>query len=407
MLDLVNPVVLLPIIHFSKLRSGRLKGSAVYCLWKKKPSKSKLGQRDLLLWVIWSRLIWRSQTFGGESVRSLAYVSKAKCVHAISILRLTLIPASPTHPPTPPPILAPFLPPLPYSSPALPYSAPIFCGTSCGPRGGGRDLLWASRRHKFGSTGFFPPHNIQKLPRLGRLASKREVGPTCTNLPAHNPPPISSFIGQKNLLVAGKEKVIKGLIENGRPGRVHNGDINKQPDAKNPSFLYKILQKYLYWSRTWFNANSPCKRIDILQLCALPPLFQTVGTRVLQVTHFTCGGNSITVETLETWADEEFYSPCVSSESLRLKIPHHTGYIQINYIWNTWDLSGWGILFTLCFFRVITFANSWSHRLQLIWLHLKNLRLKQMRRKGVKYFAQLMFLQSQNNRKFHEHTGYN
>ena len=109
---------------------------------------------------------------------------------------------------------------------------------------GGRDLLWASRRHKFGSTGFFPPHNIQKLPRLGRLASKREVGPTCTNLPAHNLLS-SSFIGWKNLLVAGKEKVIKGLIGNGRPGRVHNGDINKQPDAKTPSFLYEILQTYL------------------------------------------------------------------------------------------------------------------------------------------------------------------
>ena len=102
MLDLENLVALIPIIHLSKLRSVRLKGSSVYCLWKKKPSKSRLGQHDLLLWVIWSRLIWRSQTFWGKSVKSLAYVSEAKCVQCMQSQfwdsHSYLSPPPPTHP---------------------------------------------------------------------------------------------------------------------------------------------------------------------------------------------------------------------------------------------------------------------------------------------------------------------
>ena len=31
------------------------------------------------------------------------------------------------------------------------------------------------------------------------------------------------------------------------------------------------------------------------------PPFQTLGVNVLQVTHFTCAGNNITLEGLETW----------------------------------------------------------------------------------------------------------
>ena len=79
--------------------------------------------------------------------------------------------------------------------------------------------------------------------------------------------------------------------------------------------------------------NSPCKRIDILQLCALPPPFQTVG---------------------------------VAGDPFHLRRKQH-------YSWNTWDLSWWGILLTLCFFRVIAVENSSSHRLQLIWLNLEKI----------------------------------
>ena len=155
-------------------------------------------------------------------------------MHAISILRLTLIPASPTHPPNP--YYGPFFAPLALFKPLPCRILPLFSvALAVGHEvKGERDLLWAKqRRHKFGSTGFFPPHNIQKLPRLGRLASKQGkglAGPTCTNLPAaHN----HHSSAEKSFWWPAKEKVIKGLIGNGRPGRVHNGDINKQPNEKN------------------------------------------------------------------------------------------------------------------------------------------------------------------------------
>ena len=149
MLDLENLVALIPIIHLSKLRSVRLKGSSVYCLWKKKPSKSRLGQHDLLLWVIWSRLIWHSQTFLREICQESGLCLRSK----MCACNLNFETHTHTYLPHPPPILAPFLPPLPYSSPALPYSAPIFCGTSCGPRGGGREGPTLS----LGGTNLAPP----------------------------------------------------------------------------------------------------------------------------------------------------------------------------------------------------------------------------------------------------------
>ena len=103
--------------------------------------------------------------FLGEICQESGLCLQSKvCACDLNFETHTDLPPPPTYPPLHWPLFCPLCPIEPL---ALPYSAPIFCG-SAGHEGG---TYSGAGSTNLAGAGFFPPHNIQKLPRLGRLAS--------------------------------------------------------------------------------------------------------------------------------------------------------------------------------------------------------------------------------------------